>query len=76
MARPRQPLAPPTREEVERFLEGPGADLGRNEILKALARERGDRAVLKEILRELDAERSPKRRRKPVERLADRTGPP
>jgi ribonuclease R len=76
LARPRQPLAPPTREEVERFLEGPGANLGRNEILKALARERGDRAVLKEILRELETERSPKRRRKPVERLADRTGPP
>ena len=72
MARPRQPLPPPTRAEVVRFLEGPGAGLHRNEVLKALARERGDRAVLKEILRGLDAEGLTGRRRKLKERPAER----
>ena len=73
MARPRQPLPPPTRAEVVRFLEGAGAGLHRNEVLKALARERGDRAVLKEILRELDAKPPTGSRRKPKERPAERS---
>ncbi|MEK0082689.1 ribonuclease R [Benzoatithermus flavus] len=54
--RRRSALPPPTREEVVRFLERHGEGLGRNEILKALARERGDRAIVKDILRELAAE--------------------
>ncbi len=76
MPRPRPAFPPPTRDEVERFLAGPGAGLGRNEVLKALARQRGDRAALKEILREIAAEPTSGRRRKPVERLAGRDGPP
>ena len=56
MARPRQPHAPPTRADVLRYLEGEGADAGRNEILTALTRGRGDRAAIKTILRELTAE--------------------
>ena len=53
VARPRQPHAPPTRADVLRFLEGEGAGAGRNEILQALTRGRGDRAAIKAILREL-----------------------
>ncbi|HEX6015038.1 MAG TPA: RNB domain-containing ribonuclease, partial [Geminicoccaceae bacterium] len=75
--RRRQPAPPPTRAEVLRFLEGEGASLGRNEVLKALSRERGDRAALKEILRELaDEGLAGGRRRRRAERAADRAEPP
>lgn len=71
----RQPIPPPSREEVLRFIEGPGAGLGRNEILKALARERGDRAVLKDILRDLAADGLIGRRRRRADAKAA-AGPP
>jgi hypothetical protein len=67
---------------VLRFIEGPGAGLGRGEILKALARERGDRAVLKDILRDLAAAGLIGRRRRAAARkpgpppLAHRRAPP
>jgi ribonuclease R len=64
VARPRQPHTPPTRADVLRYLEGASADTGRNEILQALARGRGDRAAVKAILRELADEGSGRRRRK------------
>ncbi len=66
MARPRQPHAPPTRADVLRFLEGEGAGAGRNEILQALTRGRGDRAVIKAILRDLADEGEGGRRRRRV----------
>ena len=78
MPRPREPHAPPTRADVLRYLEGEGAGAGRNEILGALTRGRGDRGVLKAILRELTAEglwgRPPKQKR--VEQARTSEGPP
>ncbi|MFO1075069.1 MAG: ribonuclease R [Geminicoccaceae bacterium] len=47
---------PPTREEVLRFIEQQGDGMGRAQLLQALTRERGDRRLLKDILRELAAE--------------------
>ena len=73
MARPRQ-LAhtPPTRADVLRYLEGEGAGVGRNEILQALTRGRGDRAVIKAILRELAEEGVVGRRRPRAARVGVR----
>jgi ribonuclease R len=51
---------------VLRFVRQHGEGLGRSEILKALSRERGDRAVLKDILRDLGAEGLVGRRRRRV----------
>ena len=76
MARPRQPHAPPTRADVLRFLEGEGAGAGRNEILQALTRGRGDRAVIKQILRDLADEGEGGRRRKRPASAPAREGPP
>jgi len=61
--RPRA-TAPPTREEVLRFIEREGEGFGRAQLLTALTRERGDRQVLKDILRELAAEGVIGRRRR------------
>jgi ribonuclease R len=63
---------------VLRFIAGPGQGLGRAEILRALARERGDRAVLKDILRDLAEEGAIGRRRRLREPppAARRDGPP
>ena len=77
MARTKQPPhTPPTRADVLRYLEGEGRHAGRAEILQALTRGRGDRAVIKAILRELAEEGVAGRRRKRVERTAPREGPP
>ena len=66
VARPRptphqRPADPRRRAALHR---GQGAGLGRNEILQALARDRGDRAVLKDILRDLADEGEVGRRRR------------
>jgi ribonuclease R len=76
--RSRQPHVPPTRADVLRYLEGEGADAGRNEIVAALTRGRGDRAAIKAILRELDAEGLGGRRRKLASRPepSETAGPP
>lgn len=63
MSTRRRTSPPPTREEVLRFLEQQGEGVGRRELVRALARERGDRAILKEILRELAEEGRIGRRR-------------
>jgi ribonuclease R len=73
---------PPTREEVVRFIEQEGDGVGRAELLRALSRERGDRSILKEILRELEGEgrfgRRRSRQREPAAAppAAPRVGPP
>ena len=64
VARPRPPHAPPTRADVLRFLEGEGRGSAADEILQALTRERGDRAAIKAILRELADEGVIGRRRR------------
>ena len=76
MARPRQPHAPPTRADVVRYLEGEGAGAGRNEILQALTRGRGDRAAIKQILRDLADEGEGGRRRRPKVRATEGDAPP
>ena len=65
--RPPRAAPPPTREDVLRYIEQEGQGFGRAQLLQALTRDRGDRRVLKDILRELAAEgvvgrRRPRRR--------------
>src|SRR4028119_144698 len=55
--------AGPTRDEVLRFIEGPGQGLKRRELIEALAPERGQKAAVKEILRDLVSEGAIGRRR-------------
>ena len=62
MARQVREGPPPSREDVLRFVEGPGRELKRRELVVALAREYGHTSVVKSILRDLAHERAARRR--------------